>query len=161
MSPKRPRPRRTSVEREEENAWVDFYRRIRRDPELATEVLAQLNRDAELLRAHLALFLCCKEALRRDKMRQTRNRRIGAFVRWLARTLFTVPWHALRRTGQESRDIMVEMLPQIEQRSGSGSHTRKPAVTHPGMPAVIRRKRNPSPMTHMDAEEDGSPSSRT
>lgn len=162
MPPKRPRPRRTTVEREEESVWVDFYRRIRRDTELAAEVLAQLNRDAELLRAHLALFLCCKETLRRDRRRQARHRRIGAFVRWLVRMLFVMPWRVLRRTGQESRDIVVEMLPEVEQRSAPALPARKPA-TAPSevMPAVVRRKRNPPPMTHMDAEEDDSPSSRT
>lgn len=163
MPPKRPRPRRTTVEREEESVWVDFYRRIRRDTELAAEVLAQLNRDAELLRAHLALFLCCKETLRRDRRRQARHRRIGAFVRWLVRMLFVMPWRVLRRTGQESRDIVVEMLPEVEQRSAPPAlPARKPATApSKAMPAVVRRKRNPPPMTHMDAEEDDSPSSRT
>lgn len=161
MSPKPSRPRRPSIEREEEKAWVEFYRRIKRDPALAAEVLAQLNRDAELLRGHLALFLCCKESLRLDKARQARNRRIGAFARWIMRMLFAVPWHALRRTGQESRDIVIEMLPETEQ------HPRRfslelPATPSKDTPAVVRRKRNPPPKTHTEAgSEDAPPSSRT
>ncbi|MDR2032815.1 MAG: hypothetical protein LBP86_11340 [Azoarcus sp.] len=161
MSPKPSRPRRPSIEREEEKAWVDFYRRIKRDTALAAEVLAQLNRDPELLRGHLALFLSCKESLRLDKARQARNRRIGVFVRWIMRALFAAPWRALRRTGQESRDILVEMLPETEQ------PPKRPAIAPPathfeGMPAVVRRKRNPLPETHTEAEsEDAPPSSRT
>ena len=83
----RPRSRRSSIETEEERAWVGFYRRVGRDPAIATEVIAQLESDPEMKRSHLALYLCCKESLRRHKARQARHQRIGQFVRWL--------WHGL------------------------------------------------------------------
>jgi hypothetical protein len=57
----RPRAKRFGVEFEEERAWVSFYRRVRHDATLATEVLAQLEADAEMKRTHLAL-LCCGRA---------------------------------------------------------------------------------------------------
>jgi hypothetical protein len=59
----RPRPRRSGIESEEERAWVGFYRRVGRDPAIATEVMAQLESDPEMKRTHLALYLCCKESL--------------------------------------------------------------------------------------------------
>ena len=68
----RPRAKRFGVEFEEERAWVSFYRRVRHDATLATEVLAQLEADAEMKRTHLALVLCCKEALRAHKARCVR-----------------------------------------------------------------------------------------
>ncbi|MEO3714109.1 hypothetical protein [Roseateles flavus] len=112
MSPeKRPRPRRPSVIAEEEKAWVEFYQRVREDPTLAQEVLAQLERDAEMKSAHLALYLSCKESLRRAHARQERNERIGAFVRWLLHSLFVLPWQQLRRVASTTGDIAVEALP--------------------------------------------------
>jgi hypothetical protein len=69
----RPRAKRFGVEFEEERAWVSFYRRVRHDATLATEVLVQLEADAEMKRTHLALVLCCKEALRAHKARQARE----------------------------------------------------------------------------------------
>ena len=113
MSPeKRPRPRRSGIETEEERTWVEFYRRVRSDAVLAAEVLAQLDKDAEMKRAHLALFLTCKETIRREKAREARNKRIGYFVRWLAHVLLVQPLQALRALGGSSRDIAIEMLPE-------------------------------------------------
>ena len=104
----RPRAKRFGVEFEEERAWVSFYRRVRHDATLATEVLAQLEADAEMKRTHLALVLCCKEALRAHKARQARDKRIGQFVRWVCHGLFAAPVRMLRRGG----DIAVECLPE-------------------------------------------------
>lgn len=113
MSPeKRPRPRRSGIETEEERTWVEFYRRVRSDAVLAMEVLAQLDKDAEMKRAHLALFLTCKETIRREKARDARNKRIGYFVRWLAHVLLVQPLQGLRALGGSSRDIAIEMLPE-------------------------------------------------
>ena len=113
MSPeKRPRPKRSGIETEEERTWVEFYRRVRSDAVLAAEVLTQLDKDAEMKRNHLALFLTCKETIRREKAREARNKRIGYFVRWLAHVLFVQPLQSLRALGGTSRDIAIEMLPE-------------------------------------------------
>ena len=77
----RPKPRRSCVAAEEERAWIGFYRRVANDAALATEVLAQLDADAEMKRTHLALDLSCKEALRTHAEREQRHARIAAFVR--------------------------------------------------------------------------------
>jgi hypothetical protein len=105
----RPRAKRFGVEFEEERAWVSFYRRVRHDATLATEVLAQLEADPEMKRTHLALVLCCKEALRSHKARQARNKRIGQFVRWLCHGLFAAPMRAMRG----GADIAIECLPEM------------------------------------------------
>ena len=107
----RPRPKRSGVEFEEERAWVSFYRRVRADVVIATEVLAQLEADPESKRAHLALYLCCKESLRMHKVRNARNKRIGLFVRWFCRGAFIVPMQGLRRGLRLGGDIAVECLP--------------------------------------------------
>src|SRR6218665_137611 len=111
VAEKRPRPRRSGIEAEEERAWVEFYQRVRSDAVLAAEVLAQLDKDAEMKRSHLALYLSCKESLRRGKAGAARNKRIGYFVRQLA-YLPVAFWHGLRAIGGSSRDIAIEMLPE-------------------------------------------------
>ena len=105
------RLKRSSIEHEEERAWVSFYKRVGNDLALATEVLAQLDADPDMKRAHLALYLGCKESLRTHKVRQARNKRIGLFVRWLCSALF-VQWpSAWRRSLRLVGDIAVECLP--------------------------------------------------
>ena len=109
----RSRPRRTSLESEEERAWVGFYQRVGRNPAIAGEVLAQLESDPEMKRNHLALYLCCKESLRQHKARQARNKRIAQFVRWLCIKLFLRPLHSLQKMCSQSSDLVVECLPEV------------------------------------------------
>jgi len=131
MSPEKPRPRtkRFGVAFEEERAWVTFYRRVGHDVAIATEVLAQLESDPEMKRAHLALYLRCKESLRMHKARQARNKRIGQFVRWLCHGLFVAPAQALRRALHLGGDIAVECLPET--------------VKEPAVPQVRKLTREP------------------
>lgn len=116
MSPEKPRPRsrRTSIEYEEERAWVGFYRRVGRDPAIATEVMAQLESDPDMKRTHLALYLCCKESLRRHKAHRARNQRIGQAVRWLCHGLFVRPWRSLHTGLRHGGDVAVECLPEVD-----------------------------------------------
>lgn len=118
MSLEKPHPRtkRSSIEHEEERAWVGFYKQVGNDLALATEVLAQLDSDPDMKRVHLALYLCCKESLRTHKTKQARNKRIGQFVRWFCSGLFTqlfVQWpNAWRRSLRQGGDIVTECLPE-------------------------------------------------
>ena len=113
-----PRTKRSSIEHEEERAWVSFYKRVGNDLALATEVLAQLDSDPDMKRSHLALYLGCKESLRTYKARQARNKRIGQCVRWFFSGLFTqlfVQWpSAWRRSLRQGGDIVAACLPQTE-----------------------------------------------
>lgn len=108
----RPRPRRSGIADEEECAWMDFYRRVGREPAIATEVLAQLDDDPEMKRTHLALYLRCKQSLRVHQHRQTRNQRIGQLVRWLCHGLFVAPVQALHRALNFGGDLAAECLPE-------------------------------------------------
>ncbi|GIK76259.1 MAG: hypothetical protein BroJett021_52470 [Chloroflexota bacterium] len=74
------RPYCSSVALEEEKAWVAFYRRLA-DPAIAAEVIQHLDADAELKRTHPALYLRCKETLRKNKARLARTKRIRTFMR--------------------------------------------------------------------------------
>jgi hypothetical protein len=74
------RPYRSSVAVEEEKVWIAFYRRVT-DPAIALEVIQHLDADADLKRVHSALYLSCKESLRRKKARRIRTKRIRNFMR--------------------------------------------------------------------------------
>ena len=74
------RPYRTSVALEEERLWVGFYRRVG-NPAIAAEVIQHLDADADQKRSHPALYLRCKESLRRKKARQARTKRIRSVMR--------------------------------------------------------------------------------
>jgi hypothetical protein len=156
MSPeKRPRPRRSGIETEEERTWVEFYRRVRNDAVLAAEVLAQLDKDAEMKRAHLALFLTCKETIRREKAHEVRNKRIGYFVRWLAHLLLVQPLQSLRALGGTSRDIAIEMLPEPSSPARPAPRALSAAATGTSSPGEIsppRRSRKVRPDAPASAE---------
>lgn len=109
----RARPKRSSLDIEEARAWIGFYRGVGNDPVIAAEVMAQLDADPEMKRAHLALYLCCKQSLRTHKATAARNKRIAQFVRWVLHGLVMVPVQALSRALRESRDIAVECLPEV------------------------------------------------
>ena len=108
----RPRARRPGVHLEEERAWISFYRRVG-NPDIAMEVMHQLESDPEMKRLHLALYLRCKESLRAQKSRQARNKRIGQFVRVVSTALFVAPIIAMKKLLRQSGDIAVECLPEV------------------------------------------------
>lgn len=106
------RTRPLGIEFEEARAWVGFYQRVGSDPAIAAEVMAQLESDLDMKRMHLALYLCCRESLRRHKARQARNKRIGQWVRWLCHGLFVRPLLRLRNGLRQAGDLAVECLPE-------------------------------------------------
>ena len=107
--------KRSAVEIEEERAWVRFYRQVGQ-ADIAVEVLAQLDADAQARHDHLALYLSCRESLRAHKARTQRNKRIGQFVRQAGRVLVAEPLRALRALRMKSSraiDLLVECLPEM------------------------------------------------
>ena len=106
-----PRKRRAGVDHVEEKAWIGFYRRVG-DPVIAAEIVRELQLDLEMKRAHLALYLRCKESLRADKARVARNKRIGQFVRTLCSTFFVAPVQAVLRMMRQSTAVAIECLPE-------------------------------------------------
>ena len=108
----RPRSKRSGVDYAEEKAWLSFYRRVG-NAAIATEAMQQLESDPEMKRAHLALYLRCKESLRTQKARLARNKRIGQFVRMLCSGVFVAPVHAIKRLWRQSGEMAVECLPEV------------------------------------------------
>jgi len=158
MSLEKPRPRaRRSIEAEEARAWVGFYRRAAADPEIAAEVLAQLESDPEMKRTHLALYLRCRESLRRDQARQARNQRIGQFVRWLGHAVLIQPLAGLRRSLRHGADMAVACLPPAVEEPAQAQLRRlaqdaefasaHPTLGHPPASASTEAPAAPCPLS--------------
>lgn len=113
MSNDKPRPRfPAGFNAEEKKAWASFYARVGKEPPLAAELIAQLDKDIELKRAHLALYMSSKEAMRAHQQRLARNQRIAQAIRWLCRTLFVVPAQWLVGGMRRSTEIALASLPE-------------------------------------------------
>lgn len=115
--------KRTAVEIEEERAWVRFYRQVG-NADIAAEVLAQLDTDAQARHAHLALYLRCRESLRAHKARMQRNKRIGQFVRLGCRVLVAEPLRALWQGTARAIELFAECLPEMR-REPAGAKVRQ------------------------------------
>ena len=103
------RPYPTSVALEEERLWVGFYRRVD-NPRIAAEVIQHLDGDADQKRSHPALYLRCKESLRKKKARQARTKRIHNFMRRMLGGLLRHSESSLRPQLRPSARIVVEGL---------------------------------------------------
>ena len=118
-------PRRGTVDVEEQRAWVGFYKRVGRDAALAAEVLTQLDGDAEMKRHHLALYLSCKQSLRVHKARQTRDKRIGQWLRLLVQLTLLRPvafvGTAAQRAFHRSADVLAEAVTTGQQGASAPS----------------------------------------
>lgn len=106
---------------EERRAWASFYARVGKDAMLAAEVIVQLDKDADLKRTHLALYMSSKETLRVHQLRQVRNGRIAHAVRWLFHLVFAVPIKLLIGGLYRSTEIAIASLPE-------DSATHEPAI---------------------------------
>ena len=111
------RPYCTSVALEEERVWVGFYRRVG-DPAIAAEVIQHLDADADQKRSHPALYLRCKESLRRKKARQARTKRIRSFMRRILGGLLS----------HSERNLRPPLRPSVRNvAEGRAESTREPA----------------------------------
>ena len=126
---------------EEDHAWCQLYLRAAQHS-VAAEVVQHLDSHADEKRAHLGLYLRCRETLRRHKAMQARNQRIATFARQMIDVLVIGPFRALRAVGA----IVLEMLPQGQ---------REPAMTR------IRQLKNDPQFAQATAEvlEVGMPAS--
>jgi len=76
--------------REEERVWTGFYRCVG-DPEVASDLIEQMEADREVKARHLGLYLRCKQSLRRERARRARAKAIAQVVEALLRFLVIAP----------------------------------------------------------------------
>lgn len=111
-SSSRHRPRRTSIDHEEEKVWASFYKR-RRNPVIAAEIIRNLDLVLELKQERLGLYMCCKETLRQHKARVARQERIAHFIRYVCRYLVLRPFAFVQSIVADMRDIAIASLPPV------------------------------------------------
>jgi hypothetical protein len=121
------RPYRTSVALEEERLWVGFYRRVA-NPAIAAEVIQHLDGDADQKRTHPALYLRCKESLRKKKARQARTKRIRSFMRRILGGLLRDPE---RRTRGK-----LKSLPETPELAAAQTDGGQPNASRPSAPRL-------------------------
>jgi hypothetical protein len=125
-------PRRSTIDIEEQRAWVGFYKRVSRDVALAAEVMAQLDGDAEMKRRHLALYLSCKQSLRVHKARQARDKRIGQWLRLLVQWTLQRPAALVGGVTQKAYHRTADVLDEAI------------AAANPASPATSKRDARPA-----------------
>jgi len=114
------RPYRSSVAVEEEKVWIAFYRRVT-DPAIALEVIQDLDADADLKRTHSALYLSCKESLRRKKARHIRTKPIRNFVRKILGALGLRRESNIRPHLRHRGRVILEGLPESTSESAQSA----------------------------------------
>jgi hypothetical protein len=129
------RKRRKTVEEEEARTWVRLYQRVG-DAELAAEVLALLESDAEVRRDHPALMLLCRESLRHRKHEEQRRKRLAQAIHVLCRCLVAAPAIAAWRLAAAGIDVLVECLQPSQRDSARGRVRGLPS--DPGAPRKAR-----------------------
>ena len=143
------RPYRSSVALEEERVWVAFYRRVA-NPAIAAEVVQHLDADADLKRTHSALYLSCKESLRKKKARQARTKRIRSFIRRILGGLLRHSESNLRPQLRHSARIVDEGLSEsmrepAQQMVKSRPQTAELAAAQPDCGGQPNASRTPPP----------------
>jgi hypothetical protein len=123
------RPYRSSVALEEERVWIAFYRRVA-NPAIAAEVVQHLDADADLKRTHSALYLRCKESLRRKKARQARAKRIRSVLRRILGGLLRDPASAMREPAHRAAKSHPKMAELAAAQPDGGPH---PDASRPSM----------------------------
>ena len=131
----RSKPKRSGIEKEEERTWVSFYRRARRDAGVANEVLTQLEADPDSKRAHLALYLCCRQTLRHHKARHQRMRRAAQATRRCVRSLSDIVTSLFRALVSDVHDITAEWT-SGDRKSARMASPGRPIAEH--RPATLR-----------------------
>ena len=114
------RPYRSSLALEEERVWIAFYHRVA-DPAIAAEVIQHLDADADLKRIHSALYLSCKESLRRKKARRVRMKRIRSLMRKILGVLLLRRESNIRPHLRHRSGIVLEGLPESTSESAQSA----------------------------------------
>ena len=113
QAPEKSAPKYVRPNPYEDHAWCQLYLNATQFS-VAAEVVKHLDSHADLKRAHLGLYLRCKETLRRHAALQARNERIAGFVRLTLDVLIMGPIRALR----EITAVLIETLPQLQREPG-------------------------------------------
>ncbi len=111
----------------EDRAWDALYRSVN-DPSTAAEVVELFDADPDVRKAHLALYLRCRQTVRAMELRRMRIERVAAFLQMAFFFVIARPFVGMIRLFRGGTDVAIEMMPK-GQRQVSGSNKKsEPAV---------------------------------
>lgn len=90
MEKKRSSSRRDVAAEAEEKVWAGFYRSVA-DSDIAAELIAHMDKDADCRQRYPGLYLRCKQSVRRQRLRQARSQRLASIARMILRAVFLTP----------------------------------------------------------------------
>jgi hypothetical protein len=93
-------------------AWTSLYGAIG-EAATAAEIVKQLDADPQSKHDHLALYIRAQTTLRKQKVADDRNRRLGAFVRLVLTSVVQKPARTVKSVLSTTAAIGVEALPPV------------------------------------------------
>lgn len=144
MSPLIPQHPSRQMRTAEDFAWEALYRSAR-DSATAAEVIEFLAADVEARRAHLALYLCCRQSVREAEARRIRIQRIAALLRRLIHVVIAAPVAVIGRIVRGGTDVAIEMMPKADPET-SGS--RRKAAPTPRRTRQLAKTSEPAHTVH-------------
>ena len=106
----------------EDRAWDALYRSVN-DPSTAAEVVELFDADPDVRKAHLALYLRCRQTVRAMELRRMRIERVAAFLQMAFFFVIARPFVGMIRLFRGGTDVAIEMMPK-GQRLVSGSNKK-------------------------------------
>jgi len=126
---------RSTVAIEEESVWIAFYRRVG-DPAVAAEVIEHLDGNADLKRTHAALYLSCKESLRKAKARVARRKRVRGMLRRLLHAMVPDDKNRRRTPPPHAGRLSLEAIPPAHGRDAAATPVHEPQFEAPSQPCA-------------------------
>ncbi len=111
----------------EDRAWDALYRSVN-DPSTAAEVVELFDADPDVRKAHLALYLRCRQTVRAMELRRMRIERVATFLQVAFFFVITRPFVGMIRLFRDGSDVAVELMPQAQSRVSGPSKKSEPAA---------------------------------
>ena len=111
----------------EDRAWDALYR-SENDPSTAAEVVELFDADPDVRKAHLALYLRCRQTVRAMEVQRIRIERVAAFLQRAFSFVITTPCVGMIRLFRDGSDVAVELMPQAQPRVSGPSKKSEPAA---------------------------------
>lgn len=111
----------------EDRAWDALYRSVN-DPSTAAEVVELFDADPDVRKAHLALYLRCRQTVRAIELRRMRIERVAAFLQMAFFFVITTPVVGMIRLFRGGTDVAIELMPKPQGQVSGPSRKSEPAA---------------------------------
>jgi hypothetical protein len=91
-------------------------------------VVELFDADPDVRKAHLALYLRCRQTVRAMEVRRIRIERVAAFLQRAFSFVITTPFVGVIRLFRNGSDVAVELMPQVERQALGAAKKSEPAA---------------------------------